>query len=357
MGRPFSGSHAYIIQANPLSLQPPQQKHTTESFNMQIIGSSLVLASAVMARHNEVWTRAQEDAAGIVRSHVISPLPHEYLGARDMPDEYSWCDMNGVSYCTTSRNQHIPQYCGSCWAHGAVSALADRIKIARKAKGTDINLSVQHILNCGLFGSCHGGSVVGPYAWIHGISNHTGSGVAYETSNPYLACSSESKEGFCAHIDTSCHKDNLRSTAYTCSTFSSNGGFCAAIDQYPNATIAEFGMVSGAEKMMAEIYARGPISCGIDARPITKYTGGIVTGPLNSGTDHVVSIVGWGTEDNKKYWIVRNSWGQYWGEDGYVRVEMGKNALSLESGCAWAVPGVFTDGNNFPCYEDGSNCN
>jgi len=47
------------------------------------------------------------------------------------------------------RNQHIPTYCGSCWAHGAISSLEDRIKIVRKAASPDIKLSIQMILNCG----------------------------------------------------------------------------------------------------------------------------------------------------------------------------------------------------------------
>ena len=78
-----------------------------------------------------------------------------------------------------------------------------------------------------------------------------------------------------------------------------------------------------------------------------------------TGVDHVISVVGWGKDDasDKQYWIVRNSWGEYWGEMGYIRVELGNNALDLESQCAWAVPKDFTVvGNNFPCYEDGSNC-
>lgn len=64
--------------------------------------------------------------------------------------------------------QHIPQYCGSCWAHGSLSSFADRIKIARKAQGDDINLSIQFILNCGTesAGSCHGGYHTSTYEFI-----------------------------------------------------------------------------------------------------------------------------------------------------------------------------------------------
>ena len=56
----------------------------------------------------------------------------------------------------------------SCWAHGAVSSLQDRIKIARKGEGHDINLSIQYILNCGggTAGSCHGGYHTGVFELI-----------------------------------------------------------------------------------------------------------------------------------------------------------------------------------------------
>jgi cathepsin X len=269
-----------------------------------------------------------------------------------------------VNYCTESLNQHIPQYCGSCWAHGAISALQDRIKIVRGAgagPGTDVKLSVQHMLNCGNAGSCHGGSVDGPYQWIHSISQKTGTGISYETSNPYMACSSESTEGICGAGDWTCKPENV---ARTCSTFPPSG-FCAGLSQYPNATIKEYGSISGADAMMKEIYARGPISCGIDASPILKYTGGIATDE-GEGVDHVISVVGWGNDPTEgQYWIVRNSWGEYWGEMGYIRVQFGK--LMVEEQCSWAVPNTWTewapDGNyvagaspNFPCDEDGSNC-
>jgi cathepsin X len=315
-----------------------------------VIGASAVSA-ARPAYKSEVWTPEQDAANGIEPQGYTKTRPQDLLSTEALPDAFTWCDNNGVNYCTMSRNQHLPQYCGSCWAHGALSALADRIKIARKGQGIDINLSVQHMLNCGTAGSCHGGSVAGPYQWIKQISEKTGTGISYETSNPYLACSSESDEGFCGHVDTTCKAMNV---ARTCSTFSSSGGKCVSLSKYPNATVAEYGTISGADNMAKEIMARGPISCGIDAVPLLKYTGGIIS-ERGDGVDHVISVVGWGSENGKQYWIVRNSWGEFWGEMGYVRVEKGNNALFLESQCAWATVGAFTE-TNFPCYEGGENC-
>jgi len=215
-------------------------------------------------------------------------------------------------------------------------------------------LSVQHLLNCGGVGTCHGGSVVGPYQWLHDISTNTGSGISYETSNPYMACTSDSQEGFCPNVDWSCTPVNI---AKTCSTFSDHGGKCVGLTHYPNVTIAEFGEISGADNMAKEIYARGPIACGIDAESmLLNYTGGIATTP-GQGIDHVISVTGWGydSQSGKQYWIVRNSWGEYWGELGYIRVEKGKNALNLEEDCAWATIADWTE-TNYPCYEGGDNC-
>jgi len=312
--------------------------------------SSTALATR---RRSELLSRKEQETMGIQWRGNASDSHDKLLTGVQFPNDFNWCNKDGVNYCTMSRNQHIPQYCGSCWAHGTVSALGDRIKIARKAKGVDINLAIQHVLNCGDVGSCYGGSIDGVYQWLQKISK-TGTGISYETSQPYLACSSDSKEGFCQHVDTSCKAINV---ARTCGSFSKEGGDCSGLSTFPNATIEDFGSISGKEAMMKEIYARGPIACGIDANPLLNFNSGIMK-EKGEGVDHVVSVTGWGTDpEDGFYWIVRNSWGEYWGEMGFVRVAEG--ALLLEDQCSWAVPQTFTAAeldNQIPCHEGGDNC-
>mmetsp|Transcript_66245 Transcript_66245/g.158459 ORF Transcript_66245/g.158459 Transcript_66245/m.158459 type:complete len:617 (+) Transcript_66245:94-1944(+) len=312
-------------------------------------------SSSKPRRPSEILPREVQEEMGVQwRGNASNSHDNLLLEVKDLPSSFSWCDKDGVNYCSISRNQHIPQYCGSCWAHGAWSALADRIKIARKGKGPDVTPSIQHLLNCGGVGTCKGGTVDGPYQWLLEESKK-GTGVSYETANPYLACTPDSTEGFCGQVDTTCKPLNV---ARTCGSFSQEAGPCTGLSSFPNATIKDYGSISGADAMMKEIYARGPISCGIDANPLLNYESGVIT-DKGEGVDHVISVVGWGTDaTNGMYWIVRNSWGEYWGEMGYVRVA--KGALLVEDQCSWAVPAGYTaaEENNqgAHCHESGDNC-
>eukprot|EP00977_Amphora_coffeiformis_P023427 scaffold13351_cov200-Amphora_coffeaeformis.AAC.8 len=225
-------------------------------------------------------------------------------------------------------------------------ARLQRIKIARLGAGDDINLSIQYILNCGTeeAGSCHGGYHTSTYEFIKKVGY-----VPYDTCNPYIACSNESTDafspsshatGFCSSVDTTCSAAN---TCRTCDTFAGMGGKCAEIDVFPNATVAEYGLIdfdeNVVEKIMTEIFVRGPVAATINAEPIVNWKGGIFTDDSHSQmTNHIVSIVGWGTDPDtgKKHWVIRNSWGQYWSEMGFMRLEAGKNLLGIEGEVAWA---------------------
>ena len=74
------------------------------------------------------------------------------------------------------------------------------------------------------------------------------------------------------------------------------------------------------------LHEYGPVSVGIDSSKMSNYNGGIFpASECTNDIDHAVTIVGY-TEDA---WIIKNSWGKYWGEEGYLRLERGKNACGV----------------------------
>jgi len=322
-----------------------------------LLGVALLALPSAYARRKEWYPHHQS-----VKASGCAPGRKCALesSTASIPSDFMWGSVpvgnQTVSYLTPVRNQHIPQYCGSCWAFATTSALSDRIKIARKAKGTDIMLSPQHVLACApkdTVGSCMGGNEKGVYHWL--LQDKIN--LAFESVNPYLACSSDSPDGVCPSTRTyqTCEAKNI---ARNCDTFSDNGGSCVGLSVYPNATISGFGNISGMTAMKQEVHARGPIACEIDASCLDGYSGGIIRAPkwsMSQQIDHVVSVVGFGVDDSVPYWVVRNSWGEAWGEMGFFKIEAGKNAYAIEESCSWALPDLFTD-ESLTCAEDGTNC-
>jgi cathepsin X len=80
------------------------------------------------------------------------------LNVKDIPANFDWRNVSGVNYLSWSRNQHLPKYCGSCWAHGSSSSIADRINILRNRTWPDMTLSPQVLINCLAGGTCEGGN-------------------------------------------------------------------------------------------------------------------------------------------------------------------------------------------------------
>ena len=91
-------------------------------------------------------------------------------------------------------------------------------------------------------------------------------------------------------------------------------------------------------------YTAPHLACGVDVTmKFLAYTGGVYSEKkLDIGINHEISVTGWGydEESQKEYWIGRNSWGTYWGEYGFFRIEMHKNNLGIETSCFWATPKI-----------------
>lgn len=195
----------------------------------------------------------------IPESRVIKALEP----VNSLPEAWDWSNVNGVNYLTNMRNQHIPQYCGSCWAHATTSALSDRIKIARKAAWPDINISPQVLISCETKDDgCHGGWHLNAYEWM---ANNE---VTDETCSIYRARGLDNGQ--------TC---NSMSMCRNCNP----GEACFIPDEYRVYGVEEYDLVSGEDNMMQEIYQRGPIACSVASiQSLDDYTGGIYcddTGP------------------------------------------------------------------------------
>jgi cathepsin X len=266
------------------------------------------------------------------KNQVMSAVPHDTLDMIQMPESFDWRNVNGKSFASVARNQHIPQYCGACWAFASLSAVNDRIKIMRKDKWPEIVLSPQHMLSCGNAGSCFGGNHFLAYKWL------TDEGNVDETCAPYQAQDFTTERhnswGQTVH-DHNCTPERV------CKDCKHSGG-CSAVENPKKYQISEYGQVKGEDNIKKEIKARGPVACGVAVTDsfMKHYKGGVfedMTGERK--IRHVVSLLGWGVaDDGTKYWVGRNSWGTYWGENGFFKIVRGKNNLRIEDECAWAVP-------------------
>jgi len=265
-----------------------------------------------------------------------------------LPENFDWCQLG---MCTASWNQHIPNYCGSCYLHASLSSVNDRIKLMIQRSGIavpDVILSRQTFLNCapgvGLSEGCVNGEAPEVFAYMKQY------GLPDETCMPYNATDNRKYGsgnpecppiGYCMNCFVQMHNGVLDYSE----------PYCFPITNMIKYYVSDYGTVEGAENMKVQIYKHGPIACEI--HDSAKFTFDISSGTFtdfslepdgtrgNASFDHLVEIVGWGTDTNgMDYWQGRNSWGTYWGQNGFFRIERGKNALRIEEVCHWATPNI-----------------
>lgn len=270
-----------------------------------------------------------------------------------LPHHWDWRDVDGRSFVVPDVNQHIPQYCGSCWIHGTVAQLNDRINIHRGGRWPGVMLARQSLLNCvrGKNNSAPPGCDGGDAWMIYKHMQHTK--VPDETCNTWKAKNQEcTPMNVCSNCMQPPLYEAMTAKNEDVSKLDYTAG-CKPLTNFIGYGVSDHGSVKGEENMMKEIYARGPISCtlGADGLMLTfqdnagvKREGVWVQDALPP-VDHLVEVAGWGeTSSGLKYWVIRNSWGTYWGEAGWFRLRRGVDQNSIEKDCSWAVP-TFDDMN------------
>jgi hypothetical protein len=107
---------------------------------------------------------------------------------------------------------------------------------------------------------------------------------------------------------------------------------CSMSGTTPGATISSHKDLAHDETQMAAfVYSSGPLSIAVDATSWQTYISGIMTNCISVQIDHGVLIVGFDSTNTPPYWIVKNSWGKSWGEEGYIRIESGSNQCLITS--------------------------
>ena len=201
--------------------------------------------------------------------------------ASGAPVSIDWRKKNAV---TSVKDQG---QCGSCWTFSSTGASEGAWAIAT---GDLIDLSEEQLVECATgvqYGShgCSGGQMEGAFKYL--IQN----GQCALSSYPYT--SGNGKSGSCKSCSEIAH-------------------FSSCSDVKPNDQISLKGAV-----------AKQPVAVAIEAdtRYFQSYAGGILdSASCGTNLDHGVLIVGYGEENGEKYWILKNSWGSSWGEQGYFRI-------------------------------------
>jgi len=119
--------------------------------------------------------------------------------------------------------------------------------------------------------------------------------------------------------------------------YTAEDGTCSFDKSLVKVTISGFLKLDSSDEVDIANYlsTQGPLSIAINAGPLQYYDTGILN-PDDSecdpqGLDHGVTLVGYGTEDSQDYWIIKNSWGSSWGEQGFFRIARGTGACGLNT--------------------------
>ncbi|EER94674.1 ervatamin-C [Sorghum bicolor] len=195
----------------------------------------------------------------------------------DAPTSVDWRSRGAV---TPIKNQGPS--CSSCWAFVTAATIES---ITQIRTGKLVSLSEQELIDCDPYdGGCNLGYFVNGYKWV--IQN---GGLTTEANYPYQA------------------------RRYQCNR--SKAGQRAA-------RISNYRQLPQGEAQLQQAVAQQPVAAAIEmGGSLQFYSGGVWSGQCGTRMNHAITVVGYGADSSGvKYWLVKNSWGQTWGERGYLRM-------------------------------------
>jgi len=240
------------------------------------------------------------------------PLINEETSTAPNSTKIDWREKKAVSKVLDQGQ------CGCCWAISVTESVASAWFIA--GKGPLNTLSFQQLICCDCTTDdvgCNGGDPHLAYNYIMKAGGlepakaypFTDGGQVMPWEN---RCNTDQKQkGRCSE----CKYDESK--------------VVANITGYRNVTV-------GSEFALSQALVNGPVSICIDSDPWQTYDGGILS-KCGRSLDHCVQAVGFDTTHTPAYWIVKNSWGADWGEDGYIRIAMGNDACGIADAATYPL--------------------
>jgi cysteine peptidase B len=217
---------------------------------------------------------------------------HKMAAAEASPKAGQAIDWRTKGAVTPIKNQG---QCGSCWSFSATGNMEGQWQLAGN---TLVGFSEEELVQCAHNGNegCNGGLMDLAFEWVV-----TNGGIDTEADYPYTS------------------GDGITGTCKTAKRSHKVGHLTGHQD------------VAKSEAAMATfVFEHGPLSIGVDAASgWQSYTGGVMKNCFGRQLDHGVLVVGFDEEASPPYWIVKNSWGTSWGENGYIRLEKGTDQCGL----------------------------
>ena len=217
----------------------------------------------------------------------------------DLDSEVNWVKKGGVS---AVKNQG---QCGSCWSFSTTGALEGAYYVKY---GILPSFSEQQLVDCDNFKNggkdhgCNGGLMDNAFAWIE----HN-KGLCSESDYPYVSGTTK-QAGICES---------------TCSVIE-NSEIQSFVDVDPNS-----------DNAFKSALMLQPVSIAIEAdqQSFQLYKSGVFTDNCGTNLDHGVLAVGYGIDDNLEYYLVKNSWGTTWGDNGYIKLAQGNEYNNGKGQC------------------------